>query len=123
MKGIGTDIVSIARIQTSFERQGDRFVNRILTNKEQEIFRQRNNSMSFLANRFAGKEALAKALGTGIAKGVSFTDMEILVNSQGGPVVTLTGFAHEQLLNLGATHAQVSLSDERDYAVAFAVIS
>jgi len=122
MKGIGTDIVQIARIKSVYDRQGERFVARILSSAEQEIFHQRHQSMTFLANRFAGKEALAKALGTGIGQGVRFVDLEIVPNALGQPQVTLSGAAYERLIALGATEAKISLSDEKDYAVAFAVL-
>ncbi|WP_320826002.1 holo-ACP synthase [Reinekea sp.] len=122
MKGIGTDIVQIGRIKTVYDRQGDRFVDRILSLAEQEIFHRRHQSMAFLANRFAGKEALAKALGTGIGQGVRFVDLEILPNALGQPQVTLSGVAQERLIALGAREARISLSDEKDYAVAFAVL-
>jgi len=122
MKGIGTDIVQIGRIKTVYDRQGDRFVDRILSLAEQDIFHRRHQSMAFLANRFAGKEALAKALGTGIGQGVRFVDLEILPNALGQPQVTLSGVAQERLIALGAREARISLSDEKDYAVAFAVL-
>jgi holo-[acyl-carrier protein] synthase len=122
MKGIGTDIVQIGRIKTVYDRQGARFVDRILSLAEQDIFHRRHQSMAFLANRFAGKEALAKALGTGIGQGVRFVDLEILPNALGQPQVTLSGVAQERLIALGAREARISLSDEKDYAVAFAVL-
>jgi holo-[acyl-carrier protein] synthase len=122
MKGIGTDIVQISRIKTVYDRQGERFVARILSSAEQQVFHQRHQAISFLANRFAGKEALAKALGTGIGQGVRFVDLEILPNAFGQPEVTLSGVALERLTALGATQAKISLSDEKDYAVAFAVL-
>jgi len=122
MKGIGTDIVQIARITKVYEAQSDRFVHRILTSKEQEVFMLRKKSMTFLANRFAGKEALAKALGTGIAKGINFVDFEILPDDLGSPVVTLYGEAKVRLTAIGGVDVKISLSDEKDYAVAFAVI-
>lgn len=123
MKGIGTDIVNINRIKQVYEKQGERFLNRILTPAEQAIFNQRKCSMSFFANRFAAKEAVAKALGTGIAKGVNFIDIEILPDALGSPVAHLNNGAKERLDLLGATEVLVSVSDEADYAVAFAVLN
>jgi holo-[acyl-carrier protein] synthase len=122
MKGIGTDIVQIERIRQVYAKQQERFVQRLLTPEEQQVFQQRKCSMSYLANRFAAKEAISKALGTGIAKGIRFTDIEILPSDQGAPVVNLYGKAHAHLLALGAVEVMVSLSDEKDYAVAFAVL-
>lgn len=122
MLGLGTDIVQIARIQQTFAKQGERFVQRLLTDAEQAVFQQRRQSISFLANRFAAKEAIAKALGTGIAQGVSFNQIEILPNELGAPTVQLYGAAQQVLSQAGGTAIKVSISDERDYCVAFAVM-
>lgn len=122
MKGIGTDIVQIDRIARVYQQQSDRFVRRILTESEQLIFQERSMSLTFLANRFAAKEAISKALGTGIAKGIRFTDIEILPETSGEPRVTLHNKALERLHELQAAEVKISLSDEDDYAVAFAVI-
>ena len=121
--GIGTDIVQIDRIARVYEKQGERFLKRILTAAEQDIFNQRQQSMSFLANRYAAKEAIAKALGTGIAKGVNFFDLEVLPDSFGAPQVVLHGYAKQLLQEKGGSRADISISDERDYAVAFVVLS
>ena len=123
VKGIGTDIVNVDRIKQVYSNQGERFVRRLLTGAEQQVFQQRKAAISYLANRFAAKEAIAKALGTGIAKGVRFTDIEVLPNDQGAPEVTLYGKAKERLLQLEASSVMLSLSDEKDYAVAFAVLT
>jgi holo-[acyl-carrier protein] synthase len=122
MKGIGTDIVQISRIQASFDKQGERFVTRVLSASEQAVFAKRGYSMAFLANRFAAKEAIAKALGTGIAKGVTFADIQIIPGPTGEPQVTLSNVALTRLHELGAKEVKVTLSDEQDYAVAFAVL-
>lgn len=122
MKGIGTDILQIARVTKTLERHGERFIERILTTAEQAIYQQRQQSLAFLASRFAAKEAIAKALGTGIAQGICFTDIEVLPGPAGAPQVTLYRAAKQQLRQAGAQHVKVSLSDERDYALAFAVI-
>ena len=121
MKGIGTDIVQVNRVQESLDKLGDRFVKRILTESEIVIFNERAQSISFLANRFAAKEAISKALGTGIAKGVTFKNIEVLPDSLGAPKVILSGEAKTRLESLGATDMKVSISDERDYSVAFAI--
>ena len=122
MKGIGTDIVQISRIVRVYEQQSTRFITRILTQKEQAVFSERGDSMNFLANRFAAKEAVSKALGTGIAGGIRFTDIEILPMPSGEPQVCLHGQALARLKDIGATEVRISLSDEEDYAVAFAVV-
>jgi holo-[acyl-carrier protein] synthase len=122
MLGIGTDIVQIARIKSTFEKQGVRFVTRLLTDEEQVVFKARHSPISFLANRFAAKEAISKALGTGIAGGVRFCDIEVLPNEHGAPTVYLMGAAKARLIEQGGQEVKVSISDERDYAVAFAVM-
>lgn len=123
MKGIGTDIVQISRIVRVYQQQSTRFLDRILTQGEQAIFVERGQSMNFLANRFAAKEAVSKALGTGISGGIRFTDIEILSQSSGEPVVVLHNKALVRFKALQASTVHISLSDEDEYAVAFAVIS
>ncbi|MHA7881129.1 MAG: holo-ACP synthase [Saccharospirillum sp.] len=122
IRGIGTDIVGIERIDKVLARQGDRFVQRILTPAEQREYHRRRQSVRFLANRFAGKEAVAKALGTGIAQGVTFQDIEILPGPAGAPVVTLSGQAAEHGRRRQATQVLLSLSDEQHNVVAFALL-
>jgi holo-[acyl-carrier protein] synthase len=119
---IGTDIVNIERIAQVLDKQGDRFLNRILTVAEREVYRQRGEPVKFLANRFAAKEAIAKALGTGIASGVTFQAIEILPDERGAPCARLYGVALETQRFLGASKVHISLADETDYVVAFAVI-
>lgn len=119
IRGIGTDIVDIERIAAVLERQGARFVQRILTEAERAEYQRRGEPVKFLANRFAGKEAVAKALGTGIAAGVTFQQIVILPNEQGAPQVSLTGRAAE--LGQGA-QVLLSLTDERHSVVAFALL-
>ena len=122
MLAIGTDLLDSRRIHAAFERHGSRFVERILTPKERQIFVQRQDSINFLAKQFAAKEALSKALGTGIAKGVGFQQLEILRDEQGKPDVFLHGAALELLHRLGGKHALLSLSDEGDLILAFAAL-
>ena len=78
---IGTDIVEIKRIADALERQGDKFVQRILTESEIAEYQLRGHSVSYLAKRFAAKEAIAKALGTGIGRGNSFQQMVVSNNA------------------------------------------
>lgn len=120
--GIGTDIVEIARIRAVLERHGDRFCNRILTTEEMQVFDQRQRSASYLASRFAAKEALAKAFGTGIGADVSFLGIQVSNDSAGRPEFHLSGqteiFARQQ----GISRVFLSLSDEKHYAVAMVVV-
>ncbi len=121
MHGIGTDLVEIARIASLYERFGDRFAKRILSADEYAIFVRQHYSIPFLAKRFAGKEAVAKALGTGIGAQVAFTDISITNEPNGRPTVELLGNAHALLKELNIKHLAISLSDEKHYALAFAI--
>ena len=123
MVAIGTDLLDSRRIEAALARHGQRFIARILTPTEQQIFQQRNGNINFLAKQFAAKEALAKALGTGIAKGVGFQQIEILRDEQGAPVVNLSGAAQTRLTSLKAHQALVSLSDEGHLILAFALLA
>ena len=120
---IGTDIVEIARIAELLERQPQRFVERILCPAELEQYASRGNPVAFVAKRFAAKEAIAKALGTGIGHGVSFQDMQISNDQKGAPHVQLSGGAAEVMQSRGAQRVLLSLADERDYAIAYAMLS
>lgn len=123
MLAIGTDLLDSTRIEKVMRRHGERFVQRILTANEQQIYQQRQQSVNFLAKQFAAKEALAKALGTGIAKGISFQQLEVLRDQQGAPQVILHGAAQLRLTELGATKALLSLADEGSLILAFAALS
>lgn len=122
MSGIGTDILRVARIEETLSRLGDRFAQRILTPVEQSEFNSASNNHRLLAKRFAAKEAIAKALGTGIGRGVSWQDMEIGHDDAGAPQVTLRGGAAEVAAALGARGVALSIADELDYVVAFAML-
>lgn len=119
---IGTDIVEIARIAEAVSRQGGKFIQRVLTASEFTDYQARGETAAFLAKRFAGKEAIAKALGTGIGRGVSFQHIVITNNTQGAPEVNLSGGAADVLKARGGTRILLSLSDERDYALAYAAM-
>ena len=119
---IGTDIVEIQRIASALERQGDKFLQRILTKSEIVEYQARVNSVAFLAKRFAAKEAIAKALGTGIGRGISFQQLIVSNNSDGAPQVELQANAAERLKRLGGSKVLLSLSDEKSYALAYVAI-
>ena len=89
--GIGIDIVQIARIKAALDRLGERFAQRILTSTEMLRWQQQGQSAPWLAKRFAAKEALAKAMGTGIGK-LSFQDIEVLRLESGAPALQLHGY-------------------------------
>ena len=121
--GIGTDIIQIDRIRNSIDRYGVSFAKRILHPNELTVFMDRNDDIAYLAKRFAAKEALAKALGTGIAQGVSFTDIETRNNAQGKPELFLHGKTQDKADQLGVRKSHLSLSDEKEYAVAYVVLT
>ena len=123
MIAIGTDILEIKRIDEVLSRLGDRFVRRILTEQEQAEYCDSGQPARLLAKRFAAKEAIAKALGTGIGRGVSWQDMQVEHNDSGAPLVRLSGGALEVVQRRGGSRVELSLADEQDYVVAFAVLS
>lgn len=121
--GVGTDILEIARIESSFHKFGQKFVERILHPREQIIFKEKGCSVQWLAKRFAQKEAVVKALGTGIAQGITFQDIICVHDKLGKPMVELEGMAAEIAAKQGITQMHVSVSDERTHVCAFAVAS
>lgn len=116
--GLGTDIIEIKRIERSIANYGSQFLDRIFTSNEQEYCLKRRESARHFSGRFAAKEAVAKALGTGISEYLGWLDMEILNDDKGKPVLKLSKgvIDHFQQPNL-----HVSISHSRDYAIAFAV--
>ena len=117
--GIGVDIVQTSRIEGALERFHDRFLHRVFTEQEQAVCSQ-TNDVSRLAARFAAKEAVMKALGTGRAHGKRWIDVEI-VGHGGPPRVLLHGQARILAEDLGIDNIHLSLSHEREYAIAFVV--
>ena len=111
---VGVDIIEIERVQAVIDRWGQRFLRRIYTDAELDFCRSR---VPELAVRFAGKEAVMKALGTG-RRGVSWRDIEILSNRRRAPLVFLHGRARRRAKKLGIEGLAISLSHSRDYAVA-----
>ncbi|MEZ8193312.1 holo-ACP synthase [Vibrio cortegadensis] len=119
--GLGTDIAEIERVEKALARSGDAFARRILAESEYQTFQQLKQQGRFLAKRFAAKEAASKALGTGIAHGVTFHDFIISNNEHGKPVLTLQNKALEIAQAQQVTSSHLSISDERHYAVATVV--
>ena len=120
--GIGTDIIEIERIAMAISRHGDRFLNRIFTPKEQEYaFRHHAQSTATFAGRFAAKEAISKALGTGIREGVSWKSIEILNDSFGKPIVHLSNTLIITNREIQQLQILLSISHCKMYATAFAV--
>jgi holo-[acyl-carrier protein] synthase len=114
---VGIDIIEIERVRAVLERHGERFLERIYTERERERYRGR---VQELAARFAGKEATMKALGTGI-RGVRWRDIEILSNKRGKPIVVLHDTALRRANLLGLVHWSISLTHSRGDAMAIVV--
>lgn len=117
--GIGTDIVSIERIRTAIQRHGSRFADRVLSSVEMEIYHASPKPEYFLAKRFAAKEAAAKAFGTGFRDGLAMHDIAVVNDNKGKPELRFSGRAASLCEELGIGEHFVSLSDERDHAIAF----
>lgn len=120
--GTGVDLMEIARIQDSLDRFGERFLNRIYTPKEMDYCMRKKNCAESLAARFAAKEAGAKALGTGIAKGVNWREIEVTHLPGGRPTLIFHGRAAERAATMGVTASHLSLSHGRDLAIAQVVL-
>ncbi|SMR83329.1 holo-[acyl-carrier protein] synthase [Aliiroseovarius halocynthiae] len=124
--GIGTDLANIERIQGTLERFGDRFRTRVFTDRELAKAARRKDEAGTLAKRWAAKEACSKALGTGLAMGISWRDMAVSNLRTGQPVMEVTGWAKERLDEMTpAGHEaviHVTLTDDHPWAQAFVVI-
>lgn len=120
--GLGTDISEIERFEKASSRNGDAFAQRILTQNEFLKYQALKQKARFLAKRFAAKEAAAKALGTGIACGVSFHDFEITNNELGKPELHLSNQAAVIANTINVRSVHLSISDERHYAVATVIL-
>jgi holo-[acyl-carrier protein] synthase len=121
--GIGSDIVAIARIRKIHERYGQIFADRLLAPAEGIYYRAVLDPVAFLAKRFAAKESVAKALGTGFrAEGVLLQHIEIHKEPSGRPYVVLKGGALKEQERQQIQKIHLSLSDEREFALAFVVL-
>ena len=119
--GIGTDITECLRIARMIERHGELFVNRVYTSEEIQYCQQRAQSTQHFTGRWAAKEAVLKALGTGWRRGISWRDVEIRNEPSGRPVVAVRGGAKEVVEQLGISELLISISHCRTHATAFAV--
>ena len=120
--GIGTDIVSIERIQNILNKNRDGFINRVLTDHEKALFANKADSAAFCAKRFAAKEAFSKALGTGIGRIVSFQDLTVRSNEHGKPYFMPSEKLRLYLQEKGIKHGHLSISVESQNALAFVVL-
>jgi len=122
IRGIGVDIVKVDRIEQAVERWGSRFLKRIFTAAEIERCQQRARPAQCLALRFAAKEAFAKALGLGMRKGLRWRDIEVVHDHLGKPDLLLHNQAQRLLEAVEASRTWLSLSDERESALAVVVL-
>lgn len=124
--GIGTDIIRIPRIEAALERNGERFAEKILGPLELEKYHQRKQQVvvrgiRFLATRFAAKEAFSKAIGLGLHMPMTWRAMQTLNDTSGKPIVVVSGALKDFMDNNRLT-AQVTITDEAEYAVAFVIV-
>ncbi len=120
--GTGVDIVEIDRIQKIVDQYGDAFAKRILCENEHENYEKQKFPVRFIARRFAAKEAVAKALGTGFQAGITMHMICVAHDEFGRPIIKLYDRAKERADSLGVENLLISISDERHYAMAFAVM-
>ncbi len=120
--GIGTDVVQVERVKAAYQRFGERFVTRLLMPEEDAAFRGYRRPVRFLAMRFAAKEAIVKALGTGFAHGIWIRDVGIASNAWGRPEVIWSERGRALRDRLGAGEGHVTLTDEAGLVVAVAVL-
>lgn len=120
--GIGTDLLNAQRVEHVYRRFGERFVDRLLLPEEKKQFLKVKRKARFLAMRFAGKEAVVKAMGTGFGHGVWIRDVGIVQDSRGKPEIVFSGRGLAVCRRLGIAGGLVSLSDEDGMVLAMAVL-
>jgi holo-[acyl-carrier protein] synthase len=119
--GIGTDIIECLRIAQMIERHGELFITRVYTDHEIEYCQCRKQATQHFAGRWAAKEAVLKALGTGWRRGISWRDVEIRNDASGKPTVALRGGARDMVEELEITEMLISISHCRSHATAYAL--
>ncbi len=119
--GHGIDLVESSRIAKVLENHGERFANRILTPAERELVRKYRNPLPFISGRWAAKEAILKMIGTGWRGQIAWTDMEILPDDLGQPVVTLTGETARIASRKGINRVLLSITHTEHHAAASAI--
>jgi holo-[acyl-carrier protein] synthase len=120
--GVGIDLIEVARIASSFEKFGERFVNRILLPDEIAYCLSHRKPAPFLAARFAAKEAISKAFGTGIGASLGWQDLEIRRKESGEPFVVLHGKGRDLFEARGAKSLHISLTHTENYAAVTAIL-
>ena len=122
IRGVGTDVVSIGRVEAALERFGERFVNRILTPEERVRYAGTRQKASHLAKRFAAKEAFSKAIGTGFHAPVRWHAISVGRDARGKPGLVPSDDMARHLASIGVTASHISLTDDAGIAVAFVVL-
>jgi len=120
--GIGTDVLQLARVERVWNRFGDRFARRLLLDEEQSLFEKSKHPVRFLTMRFAAKEAIVKAMGTGFANGMWVRDVGTLPDSRGQPQVIYSERGKAMCERLGIGSGFLSLTDEAGLVIAIAVL-
>ena len=120
--GIGTDVLQLSRVERLYELYGERFAERLLLDEEKALFDRSRNKVRFLGMRFAAKEAIAKALGTGFANGIWIRDVGSVPNAQGQPQVVYSARGRKVCERLGVGDGFLTLTDEAGLIVAIAVL-
>jgi len=120
--GIGTDVVRLDRVEATLARFGERFVDRLLLPEEHAQYRRHKRKSRFLAMRFAGKEAVVKAMGTGFSNGMWIRDVGIVADPLGKPEIVYSARGRAMCAKMGIGAGHVSLTDEAGIVVAFAVL-
>lgn len=119
--GIGTDIVECLRIRRMIEHHGEQFLNRVFTEREARYCQRSKNATEHFAGRWAAKEAVLKCLGTGWAKGLCWTEIEVANDTEGKPSIQLHGATSDRAHSMGIRKTLISISHCRAYAVANAL--
>ncbi len=119
--GIGTDLVNVNRVQRLYNKYGQKFVDKILLPEEKELLQSHANPVKFLANRFAGKEAASKALGTGFSQRVNWKDIGVTKHRSGQPKLIFSKKMNALIAEKGILSAHISLTDDHPWAAAFVV--
>jgi len=120
--GIGTDILRLDRVESVYEKFGARFVERLLMPEEQAMFAYSKNPVRFLAMRFAAKEAIVKAMGTGFANGMWIRDSGLMPDKFGRPEIIFSARGKNKCAELGIAGGHLTLTDEAGLVVAVAVL-
>jgi holo-[acyl-carrier protein] synthase len=120
--GIGSDLAQVERIRKSIAQYGDRFLNRVYTERERAYASSKANPAERYAARFAAKEAGMKAIGTGWRRGITWKDFEVVNETSGQPTLRLSGVALEMSATMGVEHISISLTHTAETAFAVVIL-